>query len=149
MSQNLYGSLETRNASLTDKLTRNADLTKTFSALVSNLVTLCNRRGSGIESVRIGAVTINDRKLKAPITFGKGGSEKPWTARQEFYDYTKQKASRLARAIERNPELVNFLGRMIASVESYCEQKCIPFARLRIGNTIIDRGNTLVMELTK
>jgi len=150
MEANVLASLSKTKESLTYSATQNAEVAKTFMALISNLIVLCNWKGKSVKDVKIGAIRIQSKKLVAHIDFGIGHHvELGWENRNEFYDYTRRKAMRMAKVIEQNPSIINFLERMMGSLESYATAKCIPFRGLKIEKAIIDKNDDLVCFINK
>lgn len=153
-SANVLEALSKKNKNLRVAATENADLTKTFMALLSNLIILCNRKGRSIKNVKIRNVEITRDALgaavRASIQFG-GGSviveRSLLEERGKFFDYTQQKAGRLATAIDDNPNLIAFLGRLVTAVKNYAAHHQIPYHRLRVDGAIIDKNNVFFMRL--
>jgi hypothetical protein len=160
-SANVLEALSKKNKNLRVAATENADLTKTYMALLSNLIVLCNRKGRAVRDIRIGNVEIGDRRMdaglgwsasvRAPIRFGTAAArgEANLDARREFFDYAQRKAERLAGTLDRNPHLIAFLGRLVTSVKNYAAYHAIPYNRIRVDGAIIDKNDTLFMRLVR
>jgi hypothetical protein len=122
-------------------------------ALLSNLIVLCNRKGKAVKDVRIGHVEVNSQAaVRAPVRFNGGAATTERTLaeeRGEFADYAGRKAARLATALDQNPNLTFFLGRLVEAAKNYAAYHEIPYHRLRVDGAIIDRNNTLFMRLTR
>lgn len=160
-SSNVLEALSKKNKNLRIAATENVDLTKTYMALLSNLIVLCNRKGRAVKDVRIGHVEIGDRRMnadlgwsaavRAPIRFGGASArvESNLDARTQFYDYAQRKAERLGATIDQNPNLIQFLGRLVTAVKNYAAHHAIPYNRIRVDGAIIDKNNILYMRIVR
>lgn len=151
MNETVNAALEQHSSRLRRAAIGSADVAKTFMGLVGSLVSLCNRKGTSMKDVRFGPLSIEGERLKSRVTFGgqHRQTEAAWEARNEFKAYARRKALRMAKALEDNPSLSDFLGNLIEAMEQYGRMRGKKLPQVAIERAVIDRGDMLVMDLKR
>lgn len=149
MNNSVYSALESKNSGLRQTAQQNIDVAKTFNALISNLIVICNRRGRALKDVGFGPLEVQGNVVRARVSYGVSGrrTTEYFEPRSTFYEYARRKALRLARALDENPQLADFLRRMTDTMRQYAAHKGRAFGRIKIERAIIDSNDVLTMTL--
>ena len=136
---------------LLHKAMENVELCQRFMAFVSLCALTCEQRGTPLDGVRVGAVTMSERKMVAKVTFSRLSlvhSAPPETkAANSFLEFTRKEAEGIYLMIRKNPDFVRYLESMVEHMESYSKWKLKKFSSLKFQDGYMDKNDNIVMKI--